>query len=317
MKVNHPKFVVVGALAVAFVLAVFYLPILPYAVPGTMGGGGLGSLSEHLYPPYPADQPDHLPVYKVTDFVSIAVDTDMKYEFDGDETDPTVARAWMAHVLEDGLNLPLPDGVPIPEYIDPIGSAGPTYHTGFDLYSRIDGLEVYPFHVYISTTHDFDAKTSPDFKDTTFVGYENYKLEKVGEAKILSAQEAHKLLNEGNDISMISRPLNHAKSEKLFPWAGVPVTSIKLKWYYPPAVETDWGLRCDYLLPVWVFRNSDGYGYVNAYDGDVVVDWSPEGKPNFTPNERFAELKDVRPRPWVTISQEHPLTDREATIYTH
>ncbi len=311
MKLKHPKFVVVGALAVAFVLAVFYLPILPYAVPGTMGGGGFGSLSERLYPPYPADQPDHLPVYKVTDFVSIVTKTDNKYEFGGDVTNQNETRAWMAHVLEDGLNLPLPDGPTIPHYFHP------GIHTALDIYPKIDGMEVYPFNVYISTTNDFDAKTSPNYKDTNLVGYNNYKLEKVGEAKILSAQEAHKLLNEGNDICMVSRFLNHAKSEKLLPWVGVHVTSIKLKWYYPPAVETDWGLRCDYLLPVWEFRNSEGYGCVNAYDGDVIIDWSPEGKPNFTPNERFAELKDVRPRPWVIENLDRPLTEREAIIYAH
>ena len=316
MKLSHPKIIVAALIAITVIIAILNLPIMPYSIPGAMGGG-FTSLSEKIQTPYPENQPDHLPVYKVTDFVSIVKKTANKYDFKGDILNQTETRTWMANILEKEFNLPLPDGPTIPKYIDPEGPDGPTYHSGLNIYSKIDNMVVWPFNIFISTTNDFKAKSSPKYKDTNLVGYENYKLTKVGEAKILSAQEAHKLLNKGNDISIVSRALTHEKSGQMMKWEGMPVTSVKLEWYYPPAVETDWNLKCDYLIPVWLFRNPNGYGCINAFDGDIVIDWSPEGKPNFTPNEKFEELKNIKPKKWIVENLDKDVTEREADIYLH
>ncbi len=133
------------------------------------------------------------------------------------------------------------------------------------------------------------------------IAYKGYKLENVGEIKILSAQEAHKLLNERHDISMNSRFRgDHKLGEQCYNWTGVPIKNIKLQWYYPTTAESEWQFNGEYLIPIWMFRVSGGgFGQINAVDGDLRAEWSPEGNPNFTPNDKFYELKDIKTRKWI------------------
>ena len=98
------------------------------------------------------------------------------------------------NILDKEFNLPLPDGPTIPGYITPTRPE-PTYHHNLSIYPKINGMEVWPFNIFINTANDFKAKPSPYYKHTNTVGYDNYKLVKGGETKIMSAQEAHKLIN--------------------------------------------------------------------------------------------------------------------------
>ncbi len=87
--------------------------------------------------------------------------------------------------------------------------------------------------------------------------------------------------------------------EQCFSWTGVPITDIKLKWYYPTTAESDWPLEGEYLIPIWKFKNSESYAVINAVDGDLRAEWSPKGNPMFTPNDKFYELKDIKTRKWI------------------
>jgi len=291
MKVKHPKLMVSCGVLIALVLAVLFLPVIPFSSPGTMGGGGLSSAMDHILPPYPANQPDSLPVYRVTDYVNIQDDTKIKYDYGKDPYSQSDVREWMTNILKDEFDLPLPEGKTEPEFYDETEIL-----RGFHIHPKVDGMKLHPSRVWISADDISRGHRNSD----TSIGYRGYKLENVGEIKIISAQEAHKLLNDGHDISMISRFRgDHKFGEQCWNWTGVPITDISLQWYYPTTAENKWQFNGEYLIPIWYFRNPDSYAAINAVDGDLRAEWSPEGNPNFTPNNKFYELKDIKTKKWI------------------
>ena len=80
--------------------------------------------------------------------------------------------------------------------------------------------------------------------------------------------------------------------------------------------ESKWQLNGEYLIPVWEFRSPDSYAAINAVDGDLHAEWSPEGNPNFTPNEKFYELKDIKTRKWIK-DPTFPYTNVERGVDIH
>ncbi len=306
MKLKHPKLIAACGVLTILVLAVLFLPIIPFSTPGTMGGGALSSGMDYINTPYPSNQPDSLPVYRVTDYVNIQDHTAFKYIYDKDPYNQNDLRDWMTKIFKDEFDLPIPEGKIDQEY---------HYNTeiprGFYIHPKVNDMELHPAGISISPT--VIGTTNP----YTSIGYRWYKLENVGEIKILSAQEAHELLNTGHDISCISRFRgDHKFGEQCFSWTGVPITDIKLKWYYPTTAESDWLLEGEYLIPVWKFKNSESYAVINAVDGDLRAEWSPEGNPMFTPNDKFYELKDIKTRKWIK-DPTFPYTNIERGVDIH
>ncbi len=275
---------------IALVIAVLFLPVIPFSSPGTMGGGGLSSAMDHIITPYPANQPDSLPVYRVTDYVNIQDDTTIRYDYGKDPHNQNDLREWMTKIFKDEFDLPIPEGK-----IEPHFHYESETLSGFHIHPKVDGMELYPSGISASADEMFSKKPY------TPIGYTGYKLENVGEIKILSAQEAHKLLNEGHDVGMTSRFRgDHKIGEQCHYWAGTPIDTIDLQWYYPTTAESEWQFNGEYLIPVWMFRvTKGGYGQINAVDGDLRAEWSPEGNPNFTPNDKFYELKDIKTKKWI------------------
>ena len=190
MKLKHPKLATACAVLAMLIIAILFLPVIPFSSPGTMGGGS-SSVMDHIITPYPPNQPDSLPVYRVTDYVDIVDDTTKIYDYDKDPYNQNDLREWMTKIFKDELDLPLPMGDIKPEFYESTDIPRTFY-----FYQKVDGMELYPSEIRIYTNNP------PEPID---IGYTGYKLENVGEIKIMSAQEAHKLLNTGHDMSMISR----------------------------------------------------------------------------------------------------------------
>ena len=302
MKLKHPKLATACAVLAMLIIAILFLPVIPFSSPGTMGGGS-SSVMDHIITPYPPNQPDSLPVYRVTDYVDIVDDTTKIYDYDKDPYNQNDLREWMTKIFKDELDLPLPMGDIKPEFYESTDIPRTFY-----FYQKVDGMELYPSEIRIYTNNP------PEPID---IGYTGYKLENVGEIKIMSAQEAHKLLNTGHDMSMISRfGGDHKVGEQRYSWTGVPISTIDLQWYYPTTAESKWQLNGEYLIPVWEFRSPDSYAAINAVDGDLHAEWSPEGNPNFTPNEKFYELKDIKTRKWIK-DPTFPYTNVERGVDIH
>ena len=83
MKLKHPKLATACAVLAMLIIAILFLPVIPFSSPGTMGGGS-SSVMDHIITPYPPNQPDSLPVYRVTDYVDIVDDTTKIYDYDKD-----------------------------------------------------------------------------------------------------------------------------------------------------------------------------------------------------------------------------------------
>ena len=88
------------------IIAILFLPVIPFSSPGTMGGGS-SSVMDHIITPYPPNQPDSLPVYRVTDYVDIVDDTTKIYDYDKDPYNQNDLREWMTKIFKDELDLPV------------------------------------------------------------------------------------------------------------------------------------------------------------------------------------------------------------------
>ena len=262
--------------------------------------------------PYPPNQPDSLPVYRVTDYVDIVDDTVTKYVYDKDPYNQNDLREWMTKIFKDELDLPVPEGK-----AEPYFNYKSDIVRGYHIHPKLDGMRVYPSEISIIDDKSIYVDPYYALDQRNSIGYVGYKLENVGEIKIMSAQEAHKLLNTGHDMSWVSRQgEDHKVGEQRYSWTGVPISTIDLQWYYPTTAETDWQLNGEYLIPVWKFKSPDSYATINAVDGDLHAEWSPEGNPNFTPNEKFYELKDIKTRKWI-INPDAPHTNVERGVDIH
>ena len=230
MTIKHTKIILGGICAATLIIAIMFLPIIPVAgPPGSLGGGGFTSLA-NMQLKFPDNQPTSLPVYKVTDFVVLYGDTG---DTDHHSTPPTPeqARAWFGKMLKDKYDLPLPEGKFEPDY-DTIGDYEKKIITGFTQWNQyIDDMEIYPAVIGARYNKKFNG-----------FGYHGYKLEKVGEIKIQSAQEAYEQIESGNDIGALSRkhPDESTQHYTHTGWQKAAYNTVKLSWYYPPAAEHDW-----------------------------------------------------------------------------
>nr|WP_319378347.1 hypothetical protein [uncultured Methanocorpusculum sp.] len=253
-------------LAAVVITAFLFLPIIPIGAPPGKMGCEFRTPADMLHGiTFPENPPTKLPVYQVIKFKTgtIHLDTD-KYRY--------------------------------PENVHPtLKEAREIYQELIKKYKHLN-IQV-PGEEKFKTLYWSFLDAGNAFYD--FI-YGEYTVVKVGEIDIMSPDEAIEQLKLGKGIAGNCIDRDTLKV--------TPLKDPSLAWFNRAAIEFEymhgWYGKIDspYLTPNWLFSYNDGRGYrihectVNAVDGSIDINWSPEGNPKFTPNEKFYELKNQKPK---------------------
>ena len=294
---NKKVTIIAAVLAAAIIIAFLFLPIIPIgAMPGKMGTE-FRSPTEILQGiSFPENPPTKLPVYQVIEFKrgSILLD-ESKYAYP-ENVYPTTKEARDVYLelikKYKHLNIQVPTEDKFEtthlSFKDKNGKVPP--HSITCAY-EIDGTPVTPGYLGLL----FDGAENAFYQGS----YGMYTVVKVGEIEIMSPNEAIEQLKQGKGISALGIDKDTLKVTPLKnpPLAAFNRADIEFVYMH------GWFGKIDspYLTPLWEFSYDDGRGYrinlcdVNAVDGSIDINWSPEGNPKFTPNEKFYELKNKKP----------------------
>ncbi len=295
---NKKITITAAVLAAAVITAFLFLPIIPIGAPPGKMGCEFRTPADMLHGiTFPENPPTKLPVYQVIKFkTGSGLLDENKYRYP-ENVHPTLkeAREIYQELIKKYKHLNIQ--VPGEEKFETLywsfpDDKGQLVPESFSCASEINGIPVSPGYLGLSF---LDAGNA--FYD--FI-YGEYTVVKVGEIDIMSPDEAIEQLKQGKGIAGNCIDRDTLKV--------TPLKDPSLAWFNRATVEFvymhGWYGEIDspYITPIWQFSYNDGRGYrihecmVNAVDGSIDINWSPEGNQKFTPNEKFYELKNQKPK---------------------